>query len=163
MLTYSDALSITLTKGPAFQNLPLPKMRVQGRYQWELPIIVRRETLLQRAFVGVPLLLICYGATRTIGVTFVQLLPLLRQASKTNLFNVGNGNIIQMPVKMFGVPGVDRLLKSFVAFFLPSLAGIDPVGRLQAIAFLSDFSVIAAIITIESIRTGNAYTYIPIL
>jgi hypothetical protein len=160
---FIDALSITLTKGPAFKYLPLPKAKVEGRYQWELPTVVKKETLLQRALIGAPLLVICYGATQTIGVVLAQLLPLLGQAANTSLFHVGDGSTIQMPSKISGVPSIDPLLKSLIAFFLPSLAGTDPIGRLQAIALLSDVSVIGSITTIESFRTGNAYTYVQIM
>jgi hypothetical protein len=109
---FSDAPSVTLTKGPAFKNLPLPKARVEGRYQWELPIAIRKETLLQRALVGAPLLLICYGAIRPGGITIAQRLPLLRQAAKTSLFHVGDGSTIEIPFNIFGVPSIDGLLKS---------------------------------------------------
>ena len=154
-----DAFANSHSRGPQIEYLPLPEARVQGNYQWSPPEEIRNETWLRRALISSPLLLISYGATQTIGITIAQLLPLLRKASKTSLFEVGDGSAIQMPTRIYGDKGIDALMKALVAFFLPSLAGSDPVGRLQGIAFLSDVSVVVTISVIESIRTGNAYTF----
>lgn len=153
-------MSNLLSKGPQIEYLPLPKARLQGSYQWFFPDEVKKETMLRRALVSSPLLLISYGAIATIGVTVAQMLPLLRKASKTSMLEVGNGgSTVQLPARIYGNSMIDGLVKALVAFFLPSLAGSDPIGRLQAIAFLSDCSVVVTISVIESIRTGNAYTF----
>lgn len=78
--------------------IPLPKSRIQGNYQWELPKKIKYETKLLRAFAGIPLLLICYGGAKTIGAVVGKLMPLLIKTSKTSLFEVGDGTTIQMPV-----------------------------------------------------------------
>jgi hypothetical protein len=151
-------MSVSMTKGPKLEYLPIPKTRTQGNYQWELPQKVKKETMLRRSLVGSPLLLLFYGATKTIGVTVEQMLPLLQKASATSLFEAGNGRVIQMPTQIYK-SGIDKLIKALVAFFLPSIAGTDHVGRLQIIAFLSDLLPVLAIILTESFRTGNAYTF----
>lgn len=160
LINILDAMSNLLSKGPRIDYLPLPKARLQGNYQWALPDEVKKDTMLRRALVSSPLLLVSYGAIETIGVTVAQMLPLLRKASQTSLLELGDGgSSVQMPVRIYGNNMVNGLVKALVAFFLPSLAGSDPIGRLQAIAFLSDFSVVITISVIESIRTGNAYTF----
>ena len=84
-------------------------------------------------------------------------MPLLIKASKTSLFEVGDGTTIQMPVQIYR-NGLDGLMKALVAFFLPALAGIDPAQSLHGIAFLSDLSVRITICLIEGIRIGNNCT-----
>ena len=109
--------------------------------------------------VGLPLLLISYGATKTLGATVTQMLPLLGRASKRSLLEVGDGSTIQIPAQIYRVDGIDGLINALIAFFLPSIAGTDPVGRLQAIAFLSDYSGLINIAVIEGIRTGKEFTF----
>jgi hypothetical protein len=145
-------------KGPKLEYLPLPTARIHGNYQWDLPKKIKYETKLRRVFVGIPLLLACYGGTKTIGVITDKILPLLMKASKTSLFEVGDGSTIEMPTHIYG-NGVDGLMKALVAFFIPAIAGTDLAQRLHDIAFLSDFSVLITITLIEGIRSGNNFTF----
>jgi hypothetical protein len=116
------------------------------------------ETMLWRALVGFPLLPISYVATQTIGATLEKMMPLLEKASATSLFEVGDGSVIKIPTQIYH-NGIDGLIKSLIAFFLPFTAGTDPLARLQTMAFLFDLAPILTIAVIESSRTGNRYTF----
>jgi len=58
--------------------------------------------------------------------------------------------------KYFGIPGLDDVIAMFTAFFTPSIGSLDPIGRLQAIAFLVDLIPLQVIWMVEGSRVGNA-------
>jgi hypothetical protein len=150
-----------MADAPKLDYLPLPQRSLCGTMPWTLPEVLLKETIWRRVVRALPLLLICYAGTKTLGSSIDGILPSLREASKTSIF-VEKGNIIQMPTRIFNF-GVDKLIKALVAFFIPSILGLNPLSRYQAIGFLADLLPLQAIMIVESIRRGNAFTAASIL
>ncbi len=68
---------------------------------------------------------------------------------------MGDGVEAGLWTRYFGLIGLDSFIELYVAFFTPALSGLDPVGRLQLIAFLADIVPVVVIWKIEANRRGN--------
>jgi hypothetical protein len=118
----------------------------------------RKESLLLRALYALPLLLGTYGASQTMGVLVQQIGPSLLGSVKSGEITLGNGEVVPLIRKFFGIGGLDKILSILVTFFTPTLGGYDPMGQLQAISFLGDLVPLQALWYIESVRRGNYMT-----
>lgn len=58
----------------------------------------------------------------------------------------------------FGLPNLDRLTTALVAFFWPAAAALHPALLVHSIAFSGTFGATFALMTLESWRSGNAWT-----
>ena len=118
----------------------------------------QKESLLIRALYGLPLLLGTYGASQTMGAIVAQNGPLILNAVKTGQVTLGNGEVVPLVRKFFGIAGLDKVLSILVTFFTPTLGSYDAVGKLQTLAFLGDLVPLQALWYIESVRRGNYMT-----
>jgi hypothetical protein len=118
----------------------------------------RKESLLLRALYALPLLLGTYGASQTMGVLVQQIGPSLLGSVKSGQITLGNGEVVALTRKFFGIGVLDKILSVLVTFFTPTLGAYDPVGRLQTIAFLGDLVPLQALWYVESVRRGNYMT-----
>lgn len=116
------------------------------------------DGLLMRALYALPILLGTYGASQTMGVMVGQLGPTLLGAVKSGVVTLGNGDVVPLTRKFFGVGGLDKILGVLVTFFTPTLGSYDAVGRLQTLAFLGDLVPLQALWYIEGVRRGNYMT-----
>lgn len=112
-----------------------------------------QESKWARALRALPLLLILYGADRTFGTSLRLLEPLI-STSGTQLILSPSVNV-PFGSKYFGISGLDEFIGMVTAFFTPCIGGIDPVGRLQAIAFLADLLPLQVVWMVEGARGGN--------
>jgi len=93
-----------------------------------------------------------YGCHRTMGATIEALIIPTTAAGTLTL---SPEVVVPLCRKFFGLEGLDNFLSKYVGFFTPSIGNYDPIGRLQAIAFLGDLIPIQVIWMIEGIRRGN--------
>jgi hypothetical protein len=112
-----------------------------------------QESQWARAIRALPLLLILYGAHRTFWTSLCLLEPLI-SPSGTEL-TLSPGVIVPFCSQYFRIPAVDEVVGMVAAFFTPCIGGIDPVGRLQAIAFLAELVPLQVIWLVEGARGGN--------
>ncbi|EPE33308.1 hypothetical protein GLAREA_06320 [Glarea lozoyensis ATCC 20868] len=117
-----------------------------------------KESLLKRAMYALPLLLGTYGASQTMGVLVAQIGPSLINSVKTGQVTLGNGEIVPLVRKFFGIGGLDKILSILVTFFTPTLGSYDALGKLQTTAFLGDLVPLQALWYVESVRRGNYMT-----
>jgi hypothetical protein len=117
-----------------------------------------KESILVRALYALPLLLGTYGASQTMGTVVDQIGPSLIGSVKTGLVTLGNGEVVPLIRKFFGIGGLDKFLSILVTFFTPTLGSFDALGRLQTLAFLGDLVPLQAIWYIEGVRRGNYMT-----
>lgn len=112
----------------------------------------KEENRYLRALYALPLLFIAYACHRNMGATINALV-----IPKTTPGTLALSPDLVIPLwnKFFGFQGLNNFLSKFVAFFSPSIGNFDPVGRLQAIAFLGDLIPIQVIWIVEGIRRGN--------
>lgn len=140
----------------SIESLPLPARSQHSTMAWDPESgIGKKESPLKRALWALPLLGITFACQKTMWETISKLTPLAANAGKLNL---GNGIVVPMASSYFGVSAVDKILSKFVGLFTPAISGLDPVGRMQGIAFLADMIPVQTIWLIESIRRGNMTT-----
>jgi hypothetical protein len=141
-----------------FETLPPPARSMNATMPWDSNMgIGNHESKLLRALYALPIIVFNYVATQTMSVTIKTGLAVLNDASQTGLV-LGEGNVIPVVTRYFGIESVDTVVAILVAFFTPSIGGLDPAGRMQAIAFLGDLVPILAIWGVEGIRRGNFLT-----
>ena len=114
----------------------------------------RKKSKWPRAFYALPFLGILYGCSQTMGVSLNRLEPIFSgDGTKKAL---GNGIVTAFSSKFTGLSSLDGILSLYAAFFTPSIGNFDPLGRLQAIAFLADLVPLQVIWMVEGIRRGNS-------
>lgn len=109
-----------------------------------------------RALYALPLLGILYGCSQTMSVALNMLEPIFSEESTK--VALGSGVVTDFSPKFTGVAGLDGILSLYAAFFTPSIGDFDPIGRLQAIAFLADLVPLQVVWMVEGIRRGNTGT-----
>lgn len=153
----SDITCDGLIGAELFETLPPPARSLNATMPWDPKLgIGKHESKLLRALYALPIFAFNYLATQTMGPTKASL-AVLNNASQTGLI-LGEGNVIPVVTRYFGIKGVDSILAILVAFFTPAIGGLDPAGRMQLIAFLGDLVPILAIWGVEGIRRGNFLT-----
>lgn len=151
-----DLTCETIMGAESIESLPLPARSQESTMAWDPETgIGKKESGLVRALWALPLLGITYACQKTMWETISKLTPL---AANTGSLNLGNGVITTMVSRFFGIPILDNVLSKLVSLFTPAITGLDPIGRLQGIAFLGDMVPIQTIWLIESIRRGNLTT-----
>lgn len=111
-----------------------------------------------RAIYGLPLLFLVFVAQKTMAVVVDQLGPTLMASVESGTITLGNGDTAPLVRSFFNISGLDKFLSILVTFFTPILASLDPVTKLQGLAFVADLIPLQAIWYIEGIRRGNVYT-----
>lgn len=155
----SDITCDTMVGAELIESLPPPARSLKARMPWNQELGVgKHESKLIRALYALPLLLVLYGASQTMGVTAESAIPLLGKAVGLGELSLGDGQVVPLWKSFFGVQGIDNFFAAYVAFFTPSIGGQDIAGRMQAIAFLGDLIPIQAIWMVEGIRRGNFVT-----
>ncbi|KAL2068087.1 hypothetical protein VTL71DRAFT_16185 [Oculimacula yallundae] len=151
-----DLTCETIVGAESIESLPLPARSREATMAWDPESgIGKKESPLIRALWALPLLGITYACQKTMWQTIANLTPL---ASKAGSLNLGNGVVIPMVSNFIGISAIDKVLAKFVAGFTPAITGLDPIGKLQGIAFLADMVPVQTIWLIESIRRGNLTT-----
>jgi hypothetical protein len=117
---------------------------------------VKKESKFIRALYALPLLGILYGCHRTMGTALGKLEPIFAEGGTK--VDLGNGVITAFSPRFTGLSGLDGFLSMYAAFFTPCLGNFEPIGRLQAIAFLADLVPLQVIWMVEGIRKGNVGT-----
>ncbi|KUJ21599.1 FAD/NAD(P)-binding domain-containing protein [Mollisia scopiformis] len=141
--------------------LPEPKRSLEAMMPWNPNGgLGKEESRLLRALYAVPLLLITYACHRTMGATISALVV---PSSAAGTVTLSPSVVVPLCTKFFGVEGLDKFISKFVAFFTPAIANSDPIGQLQALAFLGDLIPIQTIWMIEGIRRGNSGTVADLL
>lgn len=155
----SDITCDTMVGAELLDSLPPPARSLEATMPWNPETGVgKHESKLLRALYALPILLVLYGASQTMGVTVQRAIPVLVKARETGEVALGNGDVASLWSKFFGIKGLDDIIAIYVAFFTPAIGGFDVVGRMQALAFLGDLVPIQAIWMIEGIRRGNFTT-----
>ncbi len=114
-----------------------------------------KETRWVRALYAVPLLPIVYVCHKTMGTATTTLVV---EKGLPGTISLGNGEVVSLCTKFYGINGFDNFISIFVGLFTVLIGGFDPVGKMQAIAFLGDLVPIQTIWMIEAIRRGNVGT-----
>ncbi|KAL5319811.1 hypothetical protein ACEPPN_012869 [Leptodophora sp. 'Broadleaf-Isolate-01'] len=151
-----DLTGETIMGAESIESLPLPTRSQESTMAWDPESgIGKKESVLTRALWALPLLGITYACQKTMWQTISKLTPLAADAGSLNL---GNGIVVPMVSKFFGLSVLDKVLSKFVALFTPAITGLDPIGRMQGIAFVAYMIPVQTIWLIESIRRGNLTT-----
>ncbi len=103
-----------------------------------------------RVLCALPLLPVTYVCHRTMGKAIATLVV---EKGIPGTIPLGNGALTSLCTKYHAINGVDNSIARYVGLFTPPIAQFDPVGRMQAIAFLSDL-----VRMVETIRQGNVGT-----
>lgn len=111
-----------------------------------------------RALYALPILAFLYGASETMGPVATQLIEMVKTSHRMNGLALLPGQITPVVQRYFGIASVDRFVALYVSFFTPFIGRMDPVGRIQGIAFLADLVPLQAIWMIEGSRRGNSRT-----
>jgi len=155
----SDVTCDALVGAELLEYLPAPPRSLQATMPWNPNSGVgKHEKKWVRAIHALPLLLILYGASKTLAPSIGTALPSIISAVKSGKLDLGNGQIVGLCTKFFGIKSIDKFISVFVACFTPAIGGFDPVDTAQAIAFLGDLIPVQAIWMIESVRRGNFTT-----
>lgn len=142
-----------------FKGLPLPERSLNVSMPFDPEKgLGKHEKVWKRAVRALPLLLVLYGSTKTLGASLSQIMPGMHAAIAAGQIPLDSGHAASLATTFFGIAGLDKFLGFFVAFFTPGLGGLDPAGRMQMMAFLADFIPLQAILMIEGIRRGNRFT-----
>ncbi|CZS93669.1 uncharacterized protein RAG0_03844 [Rhynchosporium agropyri] len=151
-----DLTCETIMGAECIESLPLPTRSQESTMAWDPESgIGKKESPLIRALWALPLLGITYICQKTMWQTVGNLTFL---ASKAGSLNLGNGVVIPTVSRFVRFSAIDNVLAKFVALFTPAITGLDPVGKMQGIAFLADMISVQTIWLIESIRRGNLTT-----
>lgn len=157
----ADLTGDTVIGSEKLEFLPPPPRSLSGHMPFDRNSgIGHKENRLIRLLFALPLLAFCYFASHTMGATINGMFPYLTEAVKSLSFNYGIGSSIPMIKNFTGLASIDNTLRAYIAFFMPALAGIDPVARLQAIAFGADLVPLQTVWALESIRRGNLLTVV---
>lgn len=152
----SDLTCDALVGAEILESLPVPQRSLDATWGFDPESgIGKKESKLIRALYALPLLFIAYGCHQSMGATIGSLVGAVTEPGTIDL---GAGIIAPLVSKFFGIASLDNFISKYVAFFTPAIGGFDPVGRMQAIAFLGDLIPIQTIWMIESIRRGNFVT-----
>lgn len=136
--------------------LPPPPQSLTATMPWNPEAGVgKHESKLIRALWALPILLVLYGVSQTMGPCFSSI---DFGASGDGKLDLGNGVMVGLVQEYFGEPGVDKILSGIIAVFTPLLSGLDPIARLQWYGFGADLVSIQTIWFIEGIRRGNIFT-----
>ncbi|KAF4635287.1 hypothetical protein G7Y89_g2803 [Cudoniella acicularis] len=155
----SDITCDSMVGAEILETLPKPPRSLEGTMpQHPEPGVGKKENKWIRALYALPLLLVVYGAQKTIGGVLERIIPTLIAAAKTGEIVLGNGDIVPLDRKFFGVGAIDKFLSILVSFFTPALGGFDPLGKLQGLAFGADLIPLQVIMLVEGIRRGNFRT-----
>lgn len=140
-------------------SLPPPARSLEATMHWDPESgIGKHESKLLRALYALPLLAILYGCAKTMGPALGPALPLLKGATIAGEVALGDGQVVPLFTRYFGLKGLDDFIAIYVAAFTPSIGGQDPASRMQMISLLGDLIPIQAIWMIESVRRGNFLT-----
>jgi hypothetical protein len=152
----ADLLCDAMVGAELIESLPPPPRSLEGTMPYNPELGVgKHESKLIRALYALPLLLVLYGASRTMGVTVDTVVPVLAKGCQAGELALGDGQVVPVLSRYFGNKGIDDFFAIYVGFFTPSIGGLDIAGRMQALAFLGDLIPIQAIWMIEGIRRGN--------
>ncbi|ELR04662.1 hypothetical protein GMDG_01521 [Pseudogymnoascus destructans 20631-21] len=140
-------------------SLPPPARSLEATMPWDPESgIGKHESKLLRALYALPLLAILYGCANTMGPALGPALPLLKNAARAGEVALGDGQVVPLVTRYFGLKGFDDFIAISVAAFTPSIGGQDPASRMQMISLLGDLIPIQAIWMIEGVRRGNLLT-----
>jgi len=132
--------------------LPVPERSLAATMPWKRNGgMLKHEKKWKRALLASPLLLMVYGCALTMGVAVMR----LSMTKGGERITMGDGVEAGLWTRYFRLKGLDSFIELYVAFFTPALSGLDPVGRLQLIAFLADIVPVVVIWKIEANRRGN--------
>jgi hypothetical protein len=155
----SDVTCDAMVGAELLEILPTPARSLTATMPWDPEVGVgKTEKKWVRALYALPLLVVVYGCSKTMGPTAGQLIPLVGPSIKRGALHLVPGQATPILSEFFGLKWIDRWLGVYVSVFTPSISGLDPVGRVQGIAFLADLIPIQAIWMIEGIRRGNFTT-----
>lgn len=155
----SDITCDSMVGAEMLDSLPPPARSLEATMPWDPETgIGKHESKFLRALYALPLIVILYGCANTMGSALGPALPLLMNASRTGEVALGDGQVVPLVTRYFGLKGLDDFIATFVAAFTPSIGGQDPVSRMQMISLLGDLIPIQAIWMIEGVRRGNFLT-----
>jgi hypothetical protein len=88
------------------------------------PLVVKRESLFRRALWALPLLAIFIVAGKVLNISLSKWLPIVQKAAKSGWVEEISGKV---PLRMTftGIQGLDSFMRGPVAFFTPTIAGLD--------------------------------------
>lgn len=155
----ADITCDSMVGAELLDSLPPPARSLEATMPWDPESgIGKHESKLFRAVYALPLLAILYGCSKTMGPALGPGLPLLESASRAGEIALGNGQVVPLLTRYFGLKSLDDFIGVFVAAFTPSIGGQDPASRMQMISLLGDLIPIQAIWMIEGARRGNFLT-----
>ncbi|KAK3311782.1 hypothetical protein B0H66DRAFT_609095 [Apodospora peruviana] len=137
----------------AISYLPLPLRSTQCTMPFNPNQgIGHKESLLKRAALGLPFVVLFFAAKNLMDPTAV--LSLAADIVKDGGNLPWGGSVA---TSFYHVKWLDDILAKVVVFFSPALWGLDAVAP-QAFLFLVDYGVIIAVWLIECVRRANALT-----
>lgn len=155
----ADVTCDSMVGAEILDSLPPPPRSLEATMPWDPESgIGKHESKLLRALYALPLLAILYGCSRTMGPALSPGLPALQSASRAGEIALGNGQVVPLLTRYFGLKSFDDFIGIYVAAFTPSIGGQDPASRMQMISLLGDLIPIQAIWMIEGVRRGNFLT-----
>ncbi|KAG8627689.1 hypothetical protein KVT40_003562 [Elsinoe batatas] len=144
---------------PMLNYLPPPHRSLQGTASFNPSQGGKtREWRLTRLLLCLSFFLSFYLASRII--TPDSILPSLLQISESRQYHHSptNTTLSLLPSLFPFLSTLDATLLPATAAFLPSILGTNPLSRIQTLLFISDLSVVYALLLIESSRRSNAFT-----
>lgn len=155
----TDLTCDALVGAELLNSLPPPGRSLEATMSWDPESGTgKHESKLLRALYALPLLAILYCCSKTMGSALGPVLPLLESASRAGEIALGDGRVVPLFTRYFGLKSIDDIVAVYVAAFTPSIGGQDPASRMQMITFLGDLIPIQAIWMIEGARRGNFLT-----
>lgn len=155
----ADVTCDSMVGAEMLDSLPPPAKSLEATMPWNPESgIGKHKSKFLRALYALPLLVILYGCAKTMGPSLGPALPLLGVASKAGEVALGDGRVVPLFTRYFGIKSVDEFIAIYVAAFTPSIGGQDPASRFQMISLLGDLVPIQAIWMIEGVRRGNFLT-----
>lgn len=98
----SDITCDSMVGAELLETLPAPPKSLTATMPWNPESGVgKHEKKWLRALYALPLLLIWYGCSQTMGLSTVSAIPYFVNAAKTGVLDLGNGRVVSLCTKFF--------------------------------------------------------------
>ncbi|KAJ5980535.1 monooxygenase [Penicillium waksmanii] len=132
-------------------GLPERSLRSTMPYKNETEAICQSD-LLKRTLLCIPLLG-CFGAARAIMTTLInRVRPIMVPFFVGGSWTSGTGETVDLRGPIYHVPFMDKLFKSLIFCFLPSITGTDQLSCFQMRSFITDLGPVFGVWMLESYR-----------
>ncbi|KFZ24305.1 hypothetical protein V502_01200 [Pseudogymnoascus sp. VKM F-4520 (FW-2644)] len=160
----SDLTCEIMIGAEILEGLPPPARSLEGTMPWNSEMgLGKHENRFIRALYALPILLVLYWFSSMLHVTANAVATSLARASQIGQISLGDGQVVPLWQRYFGLKSVDKFLSVYVALYTPAVGGFDIASQMQTITLLGDMIPIHAIWMIESSRRGNYFSTTNIL